>query len=167
MDSFILFLILSFLLCPIYSEKNHGESRYLAWISFYVDYNLNLNIDSNHGYNTLVKCCKKVCEGLSSDPLNIAQSLFGKGLISAEVMAEIRTLRSTKMEKGNTLYTAISERVKAYRNRYSDFISVLEENKILHSDLLTTLRNTHFKICKFIALLSLYYIIMCMQAVSQ
>ncbi|XP_064401385.1 uncharacterized protein LOC135347355 [Halichondria panicea] len=103
--------------------------------------------DSNHGYNTLKKCRKEVCGRLSSDPLNIAQSLFGKGLISAEVMAEIRTLRSTKMEKGNTLYTAISERVKAYRNRYSDFISVLEENKILHSDLLTTLRNTHFKIC--------------------
>ncbi len=97
-----------------------------------------------------MECRSKVCEGLSRDPLNIAQSLHSKGFISAELMEEVRTLPSTKMEKGNTLYTAILECVKAYRNKYLEFISVLEENKILHSGLLTALRNTHLKICKFI-----------------
>ncbi|XP_064401384.1 uncharacterized protein LOC135347354 isoform X2 [Halichondria panicea] len=102
---------------------------------------------SNHGYNTLMECHIKVCKGLSSDSSNIAQSLHGKGLISAALMEEVRTLPGTKLEKGNRLYTAILECVKASRNKYSDFMSVLEKNKVLHSDLLITLRNRHFKIC--------------------
>ncbi len=65
-------------------------------------------------------------------------------------MEEICTLPGAGRKKGNTLYTAILECVKAYRNKYLEFISVLEENKILHSGLLTALRNTHLKICKFI-----------------
>ncbi|XP_064401366.1 uncharacterized protein LOC135347339 isoform X3 [Halichondria panicea] len=102
----------------------------------------------NHGYTTLVECCNKVCGGLSSDPLNIAQSLHSKGFISTALMEEVRTLPGTKkMEKGIRLYTAILQCVKAYRNKYLEFISVLEKNKILHSDLLTALRNTHLKIC--------------------
>ncbi len=109
-------------------------------------------IGSNHGYNTLVECCGKVCEGLSIDLLNIAQSLVGKGFIPANFMEEVRTLAGTNLEKGTKLYEALLKVVEHNPNRYSDFMSVLEENKALHSDLLTALRNTHLKICKNIIL---------------
>ncbi len=107
---------------------------------------------SNYGYNILVECCDRVCGGLSRDPLNIAQSLVGKGFIATDFMEEVRTLAGTNLEKGTKLYVALLKVVEHFPNRYSDFISVLEDNKALHSDLLTALRNTHLKICKNIIL---------------
>ncbi len=91
-----------------------------------------------------------MCAGLSSDLSNISQSLLGKGFIAAERMAQVLQVPGTNMQKANILYIELLEGVKTYRSRYSGFISVLEENRALHGDLLTALRNTHLKICKYI-----------------
>ncbi len=90
----------------IYLLNTNKLSGYQLTVPFCLTRMLHL-IGSNHGYNTLVKCCSKVCGGLSSNPLNIAQSLVGKGFIGANVMKEVRTLPGTSLDIREQNYTQL------------------------------------------------------------
>ena len=100
----------------------------------------------NYGHEVLVKCGVHVTQGLSRDPKTEASILHSKGFVSDELLEEITDLNVTKSCNGQKLYMAILDVVKCYPHRYTDFISVLEENAILHDNLLTILREAYCEI---------------------
>ena len=90
----------------------------------------------------MVTCVKKIVEGLSRDPDDLAVSFFGEGLISFEAMDKIlNTLRETTIEKARKLYTLVLRVVKLYPERYNVFIAILHQDP-LHKELLEELQRT-------------------------
>ena len=75
-------------------------------------------------------------EGLSRDPKAEASLLHSKGFVSDELLEEVTNLSVPKSHNGQKLYMAVLNVVKCYPHRYTDFISALEQNALLHYDLL-------------------------------
>ena len=82
-------------------------------------------------------------QGLSRQPAAAATLLLSRGLVSEELVEEIVDLPQTKTQNGRKLYTAVLDVVKSFPHRYTDFTSVLEEDTLLYSDLLTDLREAY------------------------
>ena len=97
----------------------------------------------NYGYQVLVKCAPQVIQGLSRQPAAAATLLLSRGLVSKDLVEEIVDLPQTKSQNGRKLYMTVLDVVKSFPNRYSDFISVLEEDKSLNSDLLSALKDAY------------------------
>ena len=100
----------------------------------------------NYGYKVLVKCGVQVTQGLSRNAKYAASLLHSKGFISDELLDQIVNLPATDFSIGQKLYTAVLHLVKNFPQRYPEFISVLEENISLHSDLLTSLEEAYCEI---------------------
>ena len=99
----------------------------------------------NYGHQVLVRCAPQVIQGLSRQPAAAATLLLSRGLVSVELVEEIVDLTHTKTHNGRKLYTAVLDVVKSFPHRYFDFTSVLEENPLLYSDLLTDLREAYLE----------------------
>ena len=84
-------------------------------------------------------------QGLSRDPKTAATLLHSKGFVSDRLLEEITDLNVTKSDNGQKLYTAVLDVVKCFPHRYTDFISMLEENSLLYRDLLTALTDAYKK----------------------
>ena len=93
----------------------------------------------------MVSCSEKIVHGLSQDPQAMATALLEKGFISAGKFAEIIELSCTDQVKGTSLYQTILKVVKQYPHRYKDFKDLLQENEVLHRDLLQTMDKTYKK----------------------
>ena len=93
----------------------------------------------NHERNVLVKCCSKVIYGLSQKPKEFAVVLHSQGFISTPVLEEVVELPVTKAYNAIKLYTAVLKVVEHYPHKYKEFISMLQDDRILYGDLLSVL----------------------------
>ena len=69
--------------------------------------------------------------------------------MSENLLEEIVNLSQTKTQNSRKLYMAVLDVVKSFPNRYFDFISVLEEEDTLYTDLLTVLRESYHLVGMF------------------
>ena len=97
----------------------------------------------NYGHQTLVDCGEKIIAGLSSEPETIGDILHGKGFISTELLREIAQVQATSTNNARKLYLSVLGTVQHHPHRYSDFISILQRNIMLYSDLLRVLEQTY------------------------
>lgn len=82
-------------------------------------------------------------QGLSRQPAAAASLLLSIGLVSKDLVEEIVDLPRTNSQNGRKLYMAVLDVVKSFPNRYSDFISMLKEDDLLYTDLLTVLKEAY------------------------
>ena len=99
----------------------------------------------NHERNVLVKCGAKVIYGLSQKPKEFAVVLHGQGFISTDMFQEVVELSVTRDDNAIKLYTAVLKVVEHYPHKYKEFISMLQDDRILYGDLLSVLGKEYDK----------------------
>ena len=97
-------------------------------------------------YQTLAICSEKIVHSLSQDPRAMATALLAKGFISDETLVEINEVKNTNQLKDKSLYQSILGVVKQYPHRYKYVKDILQQNKVLYSDLLQTMDETYQKL---------------------
>ena len=112
------------------------------------NFNTEQQESSNYGYECLVRCGVQVTQALSRDPKTAASLLHSKGFVSDRMLEEITDLNVTRSDNGQKLYTAVLDVVKCFSHRYFDFISVLQGQNHLYTDLVTSLREAYFELGK-------------------
>ena len=96
-----------------------------------------------YAYETLVECSDTIVAGLSKDPKALVISLHRMGFVSDDTVEEIVDLPVTRTNNARKLYSAILNCVKHHPHKYTDFITILQENDVLYGDLLKTLEETY------------------------
>ena len=88
----------------------------------------------------MVECSEKIIHGLSGEPKKMATSLLEKRFIADGTLDDtFQLVHETNTDKGRRLYAAVLEVIRNYPQRYSDFISLLEQNRSQYDDLLKVL----------------------------
>ena len=98
-----------------------------------------------YAYGTLVECSETIIAGLSKDPKALVISLRRTGFVSDDTVEEIVDLPVTSTNHARKLYSTILNCVKHHPHKYTDFITILQENDVLYGDLLKTLEETYVK----------------------
>ena len=98
-----------------------------------------------YAYGTLVECSEAIVAGLSKDPKALVISLRRTGFVSDDTVEEIVDLPVTRTNNARKLYSVILNCVKHHPHKYTDFITILQENDVLYCDLLKTLEETYVK----------------------
>ncbi len=93
----------------------------------------------NIEYLALLKCKVELTYEISADPLSIATALVAKGLIPEPVHSYV--LQQTKENEvmASKLVNQVTNKIKTYPSRFSDFLGVLKSYKWLEKDVLKTL----------------------------
>ena len=101
---------------------------------------------NNIGYNVLVQCGEKIVSELTKDPTALAVQLHSNKFISDRTLAKTIELEEIKHDKARRLHGAVLDLVRHHPQRYGEFLSILESNKTLYSDLLKELQITYNKL---------------------
>ena len=98
-----------------------------------------------YAYETLVECSEAIVAGLSKDSKALVISLHRTGFVSDDTVEEIVDLPVTRTNNARKLYSVILNCVKHHPHKYTDFITVLQENDVLYGDLLKALEETYVR----------------------
>ncbi len=89
----------------------------------------------NIEYLALLKCKVELTSEISADPLSVATALVAKGLIPESLHSSVES--QTKV-KASELVSKVTNKIRTYPARFSDFLEVLQSYKWLE-DVLKTL----------------------------
>ena len=95
---------------------------------------------NNIGYNVLVQCGEKIVGELSKDPKALALQLHGEKFISLDILEQTNQINETTRDKARRLHVEVLGIVRYHPQRYREFVSILEGNRTLYSDLLKELK---------------------------
>lgn len=86
-------------------------------------------------------CCKSVSH---FSPLNDRTSINAskQGFISQSTVEEIVELPRTKKDKARQLLSSVLGVVRHFPGKFEDFVTILQTDNVLHSDLLEKLTGT-------------------------
>ena len=97
-------------------------------------------------YTIVRELSDQVINGLSREPMVLAYTLLGKGLLSHEKVVEITQIPATDRQRAQKIYDIMLERIQNFPCTYHKFKSVFEENPVLYSDLLEQLNTKEAEI---------------------
>ncbi len=92
----------------------------------------------NIEYRALLKCKVELTSEISADPLFVATALVAKGLIPESMHTSLLSAAKENNVKANELFSQVTNKMKTYPARFSDFLEVLKSSSWL-KDVLETL----------------------------
>ncbi len=85
----------------------------------------------NIEYLALLKCIVELTSEISADPLSVATALVAKGLIPEPVHTSLLSLAKENNVKANELVSQVTNKIRTYPARFSDFLEVLQDSNWL------------------------------------
>ncbi len=96
----------------------------------------------NIEYHALLQCKVELTSEISADPLFVATALVAKGLIPESVHTSLLLPTKENNVKANELVSQVTNKIKTYPARFSDFLDVLQSS-IWLKDVLETLTSAY------------------------
>ncbi len=92
----------------------------------------------NIEYLALLKCKVELTSEISADPLSVATALVDKGLIPESLNRSVESQTKDDEIKATELISRVTNKIKMYPERFSEFLEILQSSKWL-KDVLKTL----------------------------
>ncbi len=107
-----------------------------------MQYKVKMATQENIEYRALLKCKVELTSEISADPLSVSSALVAKGLIPEPVHTSLLLPTKENNVKANELVSQVTNKIKTYPARFSDFLEVLR-GSIWLEDVLKTLNTAY------------------------